>query len=228
MNEIPRRDWMPPPSKEWEETHSKPNGKGAAGPEPDDDADLLKGIWDAGQDDYVIPPRGWLLGKLFCLRFLSSLIADGGVGKTALRIAQLLSLALGRSLTGDHVHRRCRVLFLSFEDDKDELRRRVYAALRYYNIDRAYLKGWLFLDAPKGLKLVAMNGSGIPETGPLERYLRKAITTLKLDVVCLDPFVKTHAMAENDNNAMDLVCDCLATIAIDLDCAIDAPHHTNK
>lgn len=44
-------------------------------------------IWDAGDDDYDIPPRGWLLGNMFCRRFLSSLIADGGTGKTALRIA---------------------------------------------------------------------------------------------------------------------------------------------
>jgi hypothetical protein len=197
-------------------------------PPKEDEDDLLKGIWDAGQDDYVIQPRGWLLGKVFCRRFLSSLIADGGVGKTALRIAQLLSLAIGRSLTGEYVHRRCRVLFLSLEDDKDELRRRVYAALRHYSIDPAYLKGWLYLDAPKGLKLAVMNGRGIPEVGVLERYLRKAITTLKLDVVALDPFVKTHGLAENDNNAMDLVCDRLATIAIDLDCAIDSPHHTSK
>jgi 5S rRNA maturation endonuclease (ribonuclease M5) len=198
-------------------------------PPPDDEeADLLKGIWDAGQDDYVIPPRGWLLDNIFCRRFLSSLVADGGVGKTALRIAQLLSLAIGRSLTGDYVHRRCRVLFLSFEDDKDELRRRVYAALRHYNIDPVSLTGWLYLDAPKRLKLAVMNGRGIPEVGILETYLRKAIARFKLDLVVLDPFVKTHALAENDNGAMDMVCDLLASIAIDLDCAIDIPHHTNK
>ena len=67
------------------------------------------GIWDAGNDDYRIPPRGWLLGTTFCRRFLSSLIADGGTGKTALRHAQLISLAIGNSLTGEHVFRRCRV-----------------------------------------------------------------------------------------------------------------------
>src|ERR1700712_4389413 len=83
------------------------------------------GIWDAGGDDYIIPPRAWLLGTIFCRRFLSSIIADGGVGKTALRVAQLISLAIGRSLTGEHVFLRCRVLIVSLEDDRDELRRRV-------------------------------------------------------------------------------------------------------
>src|SRR5262249_18485151 len=33
---------------------------------------------------------------------------------------------------------------------------------------------------------------------------------------------------ENDNGAMDFVCDLLATLAIEYDIAIDAPHHTKK
>src|SRR5882672_1473101 len=65
------------------------------------------GEWDAGADIEVPQPRGWLLGNVFCRRFVSSLIADGGVGKTTLRTVQLLSLAIGRSLTGEHVFQRC-------------------------------------------------------------------------------------------------------------------------
>src|SRR6516165_11153590 len=62
-------------------------------------------------------------------------------GKTALRIAQLLSLATARSLTGQHVFVRCRVLLLSFEDGRDELQRRLTAALLHHNINRSELKG---------------------------------------------------------------------------------------
>jgi hypothetical protein len=54
------------------------------------------------------PPREWLLGNVFCREFLSSLIGDGGVGKTAVRYAQYLSLASNRSLTGEHVFLRAR------------------------------------------------------------------------------------------------------------------------
>ncbi len=80
------------------------------------------------------PPRGWLLGNTFCRRFLSSLIRDGGVGKTAVRYAQALALATGRDLTGEHVFQRARVLIISLEDDADELRRRVLAARLHFNI----------------------------------------------------------------------------------------------
>jgi hypothetical protein len=33
---------------------------------------------------------------------------------------------------------------------------------------------------------------------------------------------------ENDNNAIDLVCEILADLAIQYDCAVDLPHHTKK
>jgi len=94
------------------------------------------------------PPRGWLLGNTFCRRFLSSLIRDGGVGKTAVRYAQALALATGRDLTGEHVFQRARVLIISLEDDADELRRRILAARLHFNIPASDLDGWLFLSSP--------------------------------------------------------------------------------
>lgn len=188
--------------------------------------DLLE-IWDAGDDDYAIPPRAWLLGTVFCRRFLSSLIADGGVGKTAVRIAQLVSLAIGRSLTGERVFLRCRVLVVSLEDDKDELRRRVYAVLRHHGLTPGDVKGWLFLSAPKGLRLAEMK-EGAPAAGALKDLLEQALGERKIDVVSLDPFVKSHGLEENSNDAMDFVCGLFTKIAIDHDCAFDAPHHTKK
>jgi hypothetical protein len=71
------------------------------------DEDLGLGEWDAGKVTVLPPPREWLLGNIFARGFMSSLLADGGVGKTATRLAQLISLALGRSLTGEHVFQRC-------------------------------------------------------------------------------------------------------------------------
>ena len=92
------------------------------------------GEWDAGKDDDAIPPRGWLLGNVFCRRYLSSIVATGGTGKTALRTAQALALASGRAITDERVFQRCRVLMVSLEDDRDELRRRVRAAMKHHYI----------------------------------------------------------------------------------------------
>jgi RecA-family ATPase len=58
--------------------------------------------------------------------------------------------------------------------------------------------------------------------------LRDAIEHRRPDIIALNPFVKLHALDENDNGAMDFVCDLLARLAIEYDIAIDAPHHTKK
>lgn len=234
---LTRKDWIPLPASAADETGDEPDAVevhgececavAPASDEPKTAAPDSLGIWDAGDDDYAIPPRGWLLGTAFCRRFLSSLIADGGTGKTALRIPQLISLSIGRSLTGEHVFQRCRVLIVSLEDDRDELRRRVYAVLRHHHIAPSEIRGWLFLAAPKGLRLAEMK-VGTPVEGQLNNLLDDAIKKLGIDVVSLDPFIKLHGLEENSNGAIDYVCTLLAKIAIDHDCAIDLPHHTKK
>ncbi|WP_181167638.1 MULTISPECIES: AAA family ATPase [unclassified Mesorhizobium] len=188
------------------------------------------GEWDAGDDNDPIPPRQWLLGNVFCRRFVSSLLADGGTGKTALRIAQALSLATNRNLTGGYVFQRCRVLMISLEDDKDELRRRVKAAQQHHGIPDSELKDWLFLAAPGGKagKLMSLDSKGRPAVGSLGEALKATVERGKIDFVCLDPFVKTHGLSENDNNQMDQVIEFLANLAIEMNIALDVPHHTAK
>jgi hypothetical protein len=196
--------------------------------QPQDEEPL--GEWDAGTDTADIPPRGWLLGNIFCRRFISSVIAEGGVGKSALRLLQLLSLAIGRSLTGEHVFMRCRALIVSFEDNADELRRRLRAACRYHRVTQAELSGWLYLAAPgaAGGKLVTLDPHGRPILDKLAGKLARSITNRKIDIVSLDPFVKAHAVDENNNSMIDEVVSVLADMAEQFDIAVDVPHHAAK
>jgi hypothetical protein len=85
-------------------------------------------------DPASLPPRGWLLGNTICIGFVSVLLAAGAVGKTVMLILEALSLATGRSLTGEHVFRRIKVLVLSLEDDTAELLRWLAAAMIHYGI----------------------------------------------------------------------------------------------
>jgi hypothetical protein len=185
------------------------------------------GEWDVGDDTELPLPRQWLLGNQFCRRFLSGLLAPGSTGKTALRLLQYLALATGRPLSGEHVFKRCRVLVVSLEDDKDELRRRIAAARIHYEIAPSDLRGWLFCAAPKGFKLAEVR-NGSRQIGILEKMLRRTIERRKPDLVGLDPFIKLHALEENDNGAMDFVCDLLVQLAIEYDIAVDVPQHTKK
>jgi hypothetical protein len=202
----------------------KPNGSG-----PRDYNFGSIGEWDAGDDTDPISPRGWLLGNTFCRGSVSSVQAAGGTGKTALRTVQALAMATGRRLTGEHVFQRCRVLILSFEDDKDELRRRVRAAMTHHEVSHGDVRGCLFLATPAamGWKLAELR-DGIAQKGDLPSKLEEVIRGLHIDVVILDPLMKAHAVDENSNTQMDLVAGILARIAADCNCAIDAPHHVSK
>jgi hypothetical protein len=184
--------------------------------------------WDAGDDPGPIPPREWLLAHQFCRGFISSIVAVGGGGKTALRLVQFISLAIGRSLCGQHVFQRCRVLIVSLEDDRDELQRRITAVLKHYSIERSEIKGWLFCTTPKLAKLAVRKGRFDRAIGPLEAQIRAAIDRRKPDIISLDPFVKTHSLGENDSGDMDFVCDLLSSMAVEFNIAVDSPHHVHK
>jgi hypothetical protein len=189
------------------------------------------GEWDAGEDDWTIPPRKWLLGNVYCRSFVSSLVADGGIGKTALRLAQALSLTTGRAFTGENVFQRCRVLFVSLEDDRNELRRRVRAAMLHHGIEPEEIDGRLFLAAPEGKagKLVTVDPrTKRPTISVMKAELEAVIKREQIDVLILDPLVKAHDVEENDNSAMDVVIQTLSTLAVEHDIAVDVLHHTSK
>ena len=190
----------------------------------------LPEILDAGDDAQLPPPREWLYGNIFARKFLSSLFGDGGIGKSALRYAQYMSLATGKDLAGEHIFQRCRVLIISLEDDIDELRRRIWALRIRYNIPREELKGWLFLWAPKADegKLMELNKWGNLVIGKLRDKLKALIVQHKLDLVGIDPFIKTHSVGENDNTLIDKVVQVLVNLSHEMNIAPDVPHHVSK
>jgi AAA domain len=192
-----------------------------------DNQQTALGEWNCGDDPGMIPPREWFLANAFCRCFVSSVVAGGGVGKTALRLLQYISLATARPLSGQHVFCRCRVLIISLEDDRNEMERRIKAVLDHYKIPRSELDGWLFCACPKLAKL-AESKNHARVIGPLEAQITDAIDRIKPDLVALDPFVKTHALEENDAGDMDFVCSLLGRLAIERSIAVDAPHHVHK
>jgi hypothetical protein len=198
-------------------------------PAGDDDVPVDISVWDAADVlDQAVPPRQWILGNIFCKQFISSLIGSGAAGKTAVRVVQALSVAIGRSLTREHVHKRCRVLFLTFEDGRAELMRRLLAAMLHHGVSAADLRGWLFCANVHGHRLVETNVRGDRVPGTLEGWLRQTIKRLEAELVILDPFIKTHGVGENDNTGIDSVCVLLAQLAVELEIAVDFLHHLRK
>jgi hypothetical protein len=187
-------------------------------------------IYDAGDIDVTkIPPRGWLVGKTFCRKFISGLIGAGTAGKTTVRYSQYLAAATQRKLTGEHVHVRCRVLIVCLEDDLDEIRRRLGAAMLHHGVTPDEVVGWLYYCCPRGLKLLhaSPRGEGV-RIGDLYAEVWRLVAEHKIDIVSLDPFIKAAGVEENDNNLIDQVCTMLAGIGDEFDCAIDINSHARK
>jgi hypothetical protein len=198
---------------------------GKAHEAPDDDCD----VWDGGDDPGVIRPRGWLSATQFCRQFLSLLIAPGGTGKTALRYLQAIELAREtmETITGFKKFQRCKVLIVGLEDGRDEMDRRIAAALIHHRIKRDEIKGHLFCWSPKGMKLAEMKGNS-RQIGELESRLRGKIKRLGIDLILIDPLIKAHGLDENNNENMDYVCELLTKLSIEFDIAVDTSQHTRK
>ena len=58
--------------------------------------------------------------------------------------------------------------------------------------------------------------------------IEAVIVERKIDIVSIDPFVKSHSVEENTNSAIDDVVQVLTDLADKHNIAIDAPHHTSK
>jgi RecA-family ATPase len=125
---------------------------------------------------------------------------------------------------------RCRVLIVSLEDNADELRRRFRAACLHHKVEQTELDGWLFLASPGvgGGKLMALDPRGRPIVGALAAKLSRAIERHKIDIVSLDPFVKSHSVEENNNSMIDDVVGLLTDFTERYDMAVDTPHHVSK
>jgi hypothetical protein len=180
-------------------------------------------------DIAAIAPREWLLGTVFCRQFVSSLIGSGGGGKTAIRYAQYLALATGRPLTGEHVHKRGRILLLCFEDDLNEMRRRFAALMLQHGVAAHEIGDWLhFAPMPTDVTLLHSE-RGVRAPGLLLQALRIKIEELQPDLVAIDPFARVHGLeSENDNAGMAAALGMLTKLAAECNIAIDLCHHANK
>jgi hypothetical protein len=100
-----------------------------------------------------------------------------------------------------------------------------------HKIDQQSLVGNLFLDSGRDTRIVVAEMVG--RTGsriavPVKEALIAALVTRKIDVLTIDPFVKAHRVAENDNMLMDAVATVFAEIADAANCAVELVQHARK
>jgi hypothetical protein len=178
----------------------------------------------------MIPPRQFLYGKHLIRQFMSTTVAPGGIGKSSLGIVEGLAMASGKPLLGIQPEHRLRVWLWNGEDPLEELQRRVMAAAQHYGLTPADLEGYLFLDSGRRMPIIIAeqmrDGAKIAVT--VVEAVTQTIQKNGIDVVTIDPFVSSHRVSENDNNAVERVAKTWAAIADRTGAAIDLVHHTRK
>lgn len=184
-----------------------------------------------GQDPARMPPRQWVWGRHLIRKFVSCTVAPGGVGKTALSVAEGLSMATAIDFLGVEVKVPLRVWLFNAEDPAEEMHKRLEAAKLYYDVSDDEIDGRIFIDSGRDQDLVIAyedKKSGFKINTPIVEDVIYEILKHKIDVMIVDPFVSTHMVNENDNGAIDAVAKKWAQIADATNCAIDIVHHMKK
>lgn len=139
-------------------------------------------------------------------------------------------MATGRPLLGITPAQRARVWIWNGEDPAEEIDRRIIAAMIQHEIKPEDIEGYLFRDTGRETPLViatqSRNGTVIAR--PVVDGIIAEIKRKQIDVLIVDPFVKSHKVTENDNNAIDQIASEWAAIADICNCSIELSHHSRK
>ncbi len=119
--------------------------------------------------------------------------------------------------------------YINLEDPKDELNRRVGAALIHHKVDPEEVAGRLFINgSDTNLVIASESKTGVTIHEPVVAAIEAEIDRLNLAVIVVDPFVSSHMVSENDNAKIDKVIKTWAAIARRKNIAILVVHHTRK
>ena len=176
-----------------------------------------------------IPPREWLVDHLCLKKYITSLVAPGGVGKSSLALALGISVASNNDILNLGVRKQANVLIINNEDSDDELKRRIAGITTQFGINPISLKNTLFYESgyEKKYMLSEMSDGGQKETA-FAADLIEYMLDKDIGLLIVDPFVSTHNAPENDNTAIDQVMSIYRRVAAKTGASITLIHHTRK
>jgi RecA-family ATPase len=162
-------------------------------------------------------------------------VAPGAAGKTTLKIGRAICMATGLNKLGHRVwNGPHRVWLWNLEDDLEEVEKIIHAFLKMWDLTAADLGDRLFINGADSinsgsLKLaVEANFGGFKVQRPIAEALIEELTEKRIDYLDIDPFVSSHAVDENSNQAIDAVAKEWLRIAHAANCAVGLAHHLRK
>lgn len=188
--------------------------------------------------------REWVWEKFAPVGKVTVLAGPGGVAKSMLMLHLMAYGAMGLSWGGFQVTRPVRAMYVSYEDDNQELHKRVHGLARalreqddglgdmLYDIKGALQKNLLLYAADdetiRWLLMRKEDPRSPPERTARVEWLVGFIRHMKIKCLVLDPVVYTHTLEENNPQEMSAYMQMLNYIAKAAGCAIIVLHHFNK
>jgi hypothetical protein len=178
---------------------------------------------------HLLPRRQFVYGRHAVRGYVSITSAPGGVGKTALKLAESIALVTGRELLGERVPAATPVWYLGLEDPLLEYKKRVTAAALHHGIADTELAG-LFLDSGRDQNFIIVTEErlGVKIAEPKVEAIITNIRERNIGQIVVDPFIGSHAVSENDNTKIEKVAREWARIADVANCAVEFVHHVRK
>ncbi|MGZ6673838.1 MAG: AAA family ATPase, partial [Solirubrobacteraceae bacterium] len=179
-----------------------------------------------------IPKRRFIYDTIYQRGVVSVTAGEGGAGKSALHVAEALAIASGRDLlgTGKPIE-RCKVWMIALEDDRNEMDRRIAAAMIHFEIEWPQIDGWLHLstgDEARKFILASDGRDGVELSEVSFTALRDGIVERSIGAVQMDPYIYLSTLNENDNNSQGALMGALKDLAQETQVAIALVHHAKK
>jgi AAA domain/Primase C terminal 2 (PriCT-2) len=171
---------------------------------------LVTGSVLSGSDpDWTnVPPREWLYGFDLVRGEVTMVASPGGVGKSALVIGMVMSLAFQKDLLGERVwDKDHKVLYINGEDPRDELRRRTMAFGTLHGISQKDMQGRLFIlgnDSWQAQKLNFLRSDGRNSVIAEDSFafFETLVAAEKFSAVVVDPLVNFVGVGNMNDNAL--------------------------
>lgn len=188
--------------------------------------------------------REWAVDRFAPIGKVTVLAGPGGVSKSMLMLHVIIYASIGRDWGGFRVDSPLRSLYVSYEDDQQELAKRVHtlaATLQdedsgtfdlLYDVTGSIRKNVRMFaaddEAAAWLMLTKPERFGQPARTERVDWLVGYLKTKNIRMVVLDPAVYTHQLEENDIADMAVYMQTLTYIAKQAQCAVVVLHHMNK
>ncbi|MGB3864517.1 MAG: AAA family ATPase [Xanthobacteraceae bacterium] len=180
----------------------------------------------ASWDGEAVPERRWLVRDRIPLGAVSLLGGDGGTGKTSIALQLAVATSLEADWLGKDVEAPGPVIFLSGEEDEDEVHRRLGAILSAQGRGFRDLRGlYLLCVTEREATLAAADRSGLVKPTALYDHLLDHAARIEPSLIVIESSADVFAGDENDRGQVKQFVNLLRHLTRPSDAAVLLINH---